>query len=250
MVTGSAKSSETHTSSGVAEEIESVLDSAMDSAKSRVKQPRTNRAAAFTVVIVILFGGLTYLFVDWYRRKELRIEAQDVPRLAHVVNELQGWRKVNIISFFIMFLTGAAVMLSAVFYRRFRAEKARRHDGVFWTLSSMSILSGFLFILYSIRRRRRKALRKAMEYAAKHPSRLKHKILAVLLFVVVVGLLWYRRRIHRMHVQKKKAHIEAKRRNQIQEVDVIPQEKILQADTSGNVQKAIPKAQKNYRRHH
>ncbi len=245
-VTSSAKSSETHTSSSFVEVAGSAIDSAMGEA-DETKEKNPNRAILVAVVVTVLLGGLTYLFIDWYRKKELRIEAADVPRLVHVVQEVQGWRKVNYISAFIMFLTGAAVMLAAVFYRRYRAEKARRHDGVFWFMSTSSILSGVLFVLYRIRARRRKALRKALEYAARHPSRLKHKIVGALLFFLVFGLLWYRRRIHALHIKKKKSHMTEtmQTKKDTQEVEVMPKEHILTADQQGSLKRAVPKSQKD-----
>ena len=74
------RTSTTHTSSGMVEEMGSVLDSAMDSEKSQVKEPRPHRAAAFALIAIVLFGGLTYMVVEWYKKKELRMEAMDVPR--------------------------------------------------------------------------------------------------------------------------------------------------------------------------
>ncbi len=220
------------------------MDSAMMEDKSQTKTNRGNRAATMAIILVVLFGGLTYVFTDWYRKKELRIESQDTPHLAHAVNEVQGWRRANMLAVFIMFITGAGVMLGAVFYRRFRAERARTLDGTYWFLATMSIVSGFLYFIYRIRQRRRKALRKAMEYAAKNPSRLKHKIIGGLLIILIIGLLWYRRRMHALRVKRKKAHILLKKEKDVQNQEVIPQETVLQANVEkGTIEKAVPKKQ-------
>ena len=240
----SEKSSEVHTSKGGVEGICNAIDSAVELSReqtgSQPSQTSGSRAAIFVVFVLSMLGGVTYMFVDWYRKRELKLEAMETPRLVHAVDEVQGWRKANYIAVVIMAFTGAGVMLAAVFFRRYRAEKARNLDSTYWGLAISSIFTLGLYILYRIRQRRRKALRKALEYAAKHPSRLKHKIIGALLVIFTVGLLWYRRRVHALHIKRKKTHMESIRPADNGHIEVMPKEPVLKANQDNVVKRASP----------
>ncbi len=116
-----------------------------------------------------------------------------LPRLVHVVEEVQPWGKGNFVAAGIMTLTGAGIILGLISYRRVRAERAAQLDATFWLLCVMSITSGVFYTVYRMRQRRRAAARRALRNVLRNPSRLKEIIVYSSLAVLVVGLILYRR---------------------------------------------------------
>ena len=186
------------------EDVASALDSMMDGEQDPDTKASANRYAARALVLIVCLGAFTWMATDYWTKKEAQLQESELPRLAHRVDEFQGWRRPNLVGFVIMTFFGAGVVMIIGYYRRVRAEKARRHDSVFWFLSSSSLLSLAVFILYRRRERRRSAARKAMKYAARHPSRIKHYFVGTCLVLIVLGLLYYRRRMHAKHMAKRK----------------------------------------------
>ncbi len=138
-----------------------------------------------------------------------RVGETDVPRLAHVVEEIQPWKEANYIAAGVMLMTFFAMVLGMITYRRVRAQRARQLDPTFWFLCAMSVLSGILFVLYRMRERKRHRARQAVR-GMTTPSRISEVALFASLLLLMVGLLLYRRYTHSLHVAARRRRKKSK----------------------------------------
>ncbi len=153
-------------------------------------------------VLVLIFGTVV-VFTETFKKKPTSEQAE-VPRLAHAVQEVQGWRRGNYIAAAIMVAMFALILFALMGYRRVRAERARQMDTVYWGLTISSFVALVLFILYRRRERKRSAMRKQMKMLSKNPPKQKILIVWGLFALIVIGLLWYRRRLHARRLERKK----------------------------------------------
>lgn len=161
---------------------------------------------AYMFMMLLLGGAFLYVIESWKWSQEQRAMGS-IPRLAHVVEETQGFRKPNLLGLGIMFLSSAFILFGTVYFRRYRHVMAKKHDTVFWMLSALACFFTTVFLFHGYRRRRETATRalarKMSSKTSYAPYYAGGSFLATLL-----GLLWYRRRKHIQHVKRRKRHRE------------------------------------------
>ena len=197
----------------------SAIDHALETSKSGAMTagpegnegagPRGLRLRNFIPFIVVVVSGLAA--VNYLKQQEriLQDPTQNIPRLAHVVSEYQGTRRINLVGGMVMMLTGVGGLLAMILYRRDRVRKARIHDSMFWFLAVMSMFFGCIFIVWRWRRRRHDAVRSALNEMGRKTTQLtRYYALALPLIPVmlVLYLLFYRRQRHRVHQRRRKKH--------------------------------------------
>jgi len=190
---------------GMIERIGSALDSGLGEGKGQVAngpdgyQPGWNRR---TFVLGGLFFLVAFGFITTYRAHyEHEVAA---PRLAHVVQEYQGWRKPNIIAFVLTVVVGIGIAGSLTCYRHMRAERARALDNTFWGMVMASVVMTAMWVFQRKRARDRNALERAYRAAAKNRGYSREIGIAVTLILMAVYLVYHRRQAHLRHVNKRK----------------------------------------------
>ena len=158
------------------------------------------------VLVLCLGVGVAKYFKD--QEQLIREPTLNQPRLAHVVGEYQGTRRINLIGGAVMVLTGLGGMLSMMVYRRVRIEKARQHDSMFWFLAMMSLFFGCIFTIWRWRRRRQDAVRSALDAMARstnNMTRYSAFTVPAIPIVMFLYLLYYRNQKHKTHARRRKA---------------------------------------------
>ncbi len=218
----SSSSSSSESSRDKVDEVGDAVDDVMDEDEAREQQSQSGFSIPILPTILCL-GVLVSLHYHFAHKEARLLATYHGPRLAHVVNEVQGFRKVNLIGLGVMVLTGTGLLGTMVLYRRQRVQLARRHDAVFWMLSSWSLALGVVFTLQRWRRRRQLALARSYRQFWRTPE----KILTYLTFSLPViplacfaFLLWYRRQQHLRHLQRKHER-KMKNRDEVENVEVI-----------------------------
>ena len=157
------------------------------------------------VLVLCLGVGVAKYFKD--QEQLIREPTLNQPRLAHVVGEYQGTRRINLIGGAVMVLTGLGGMLSMMVYRRVRIEKARQHDSMFWFLASMSLFFGCIFTLWRWRRRRQDAVRNTIAQMAKTTNDMtKYSAYTIpaIPAAMFLYLLYFRNKKHNIHARRRK----------------------------------------------
>ena len=158
------------------------------------------------VLVICLGVGVAKYIND--QEQLIRDPTIDQPRLAHVVGEYQGTRRINLIGGAVMVLTGLGGMLAMMVYRRVRIEKARLHDSMFWFLAMMSLFFGCIFTIWRWRRRRQDAVRSALDAMARstnNMTRYSAFTVPAIPIVMFLYLLYYRNQKHKTHARRRKA---------------------------------------------
>jgi len=184
-------------SMGLADVAGNVIDQAMDDPR---QLGSSNLGIYFMAGVVFLAIG-----VGFHTYQEMHSHAMKPPKLAHVVQEYQGWRKPNMLAFGVTVVMGLIIVGSLNVYRRMRAERARGLDSTYWGLVTFT---GFMFVAWIFKRKRareRNALMRAMKAAGKNQTYLKEKLIFAAVVLLSSWLLWYRRKMHLRHLAKKKA---------------------------------------------
>ena len=154
--------------------------------------------------LFILLGMLAYSVKGYYEKsQDTGVDEEAIPRLAHVVWEIQGWRRSNYLAAGVMLVTFSMLVLGMMWYRRVRAERAGRHENIYWGLSAASVVCLVFFILYRRRMRNIRSVRDQMKFVAKNPSKARLYVTWGLIVTLLIGLIWYRRRIHARRLAKK-----------------------------------------------
>ena len=194
---------------GIVTQIDDMLTSQSGTDGPRATQGGQGQLRIKDFFPVILVGCLAIGCVKYLSEEERLIKdpTQNMPRLAHVVSEVQGTRRINLIGGAVMTLTGIGGLLTMMVYRHIRKEKARVHDSMFWFLAMMSLFSGCLFILWRWRRRKHDAVRNALHDIARTAAQ-RNKSLALAMpavsVLLVLYLLYLRRQSHVAHQQRRK----------------------------------------------
>ncbi len=152
---------------------------------------------------LLLLGTLVYTFKEWYLKTQATEDQQAIPRLAHAVEEVQGWRRANYLAAGVMLATFAMIVLGMMWYRRVRAERAGYHESVYWGMSGASLLCLVFFILWRRKMRRHDAIKRQMKLLGKKSSKTKIMVTWGFILVILIGLIWYRRSVHLRRLAKK-----------------------------------------------
>ncbi len=217
----STSSSSSESSRDKVDRAGSAVDDVMD---GEVKDSDQRTGLSIPILPTILCLGILISLHYHFAHKEAKMVATyHGPRLVHVVNEIQGFRKINLIGLAVMVLTGVGLLGTMILYRRQRVQLARRHDAIFWMLSSWSLALGVVFTIQRWRRRRQLAAQRSYRAFWRTPE----KILTYLTFTLPIiplaccgCLLWYRRRQHLRHLERRRQR-KIKKREAIQKQDVI-----------------------------
>ncbi len=180
------------------------------------------------LAFLLLLGAVLYTFTEYYRSSQNALSEKEVPKLTHVVDEVQGWRRMNYVAAAVMLLMFAVIVVGMMWYRRVRAERARQLDSVYWGLCLSSLASVPIFVLYRRRRRRQDEVRRQMKALAKNPPKTRLFVIWGAILLLVSGLVWYRRRAHARHLARKKDRMKIQTRPGHQ--TVVPDEKRDVAD--------------------
>jgi len=170
---------------------------------SRTRSSAANLVRPPLPSCLMLFAicGVVYWSYELYRKRQEKVNQG--PRLVHVVQEYQGWRLPNVIALAITVLTGMGILVAMLFYRKVRAEEASHLDSTFWGLAMGSLLCSMLW-LHQRRRARNLTLLQKAEHALSLSRRRNVRHMWLLIMAVVIGILLYRRRLHSIHIIRKR----------------------------------------------
>ena len=170
---------------------------------SRALQRHNEKTMAKRMLFLAFFLGVVYGAVETWKTRTMIQAQKEVPRLAHVVQETQGFRRINYIGLIIMVLSGACVLMGMMGYRMLRASRARRHDSMFYFLATLSVGLGIFYLASCVRRRKESSFKRALR-SVRYERRFVD-YLPVLLIFSFVGMLIYRRYSHQVHMKRKRA---------------------------------------------
>ena len=201
MASSGITSATSEQSTAMVDQVGGALDSAMDEG---VSVPQSNRGVIFGIMFLLCLGSLVYISLENYKKRQSRVEQEDLPRLAHAVQEVQGWRGANVIALLVMLATGMAIILALSTYRKARVERARKHESTFWFLCGTALLCGVTYLLHRYKERRRGALRREFRRVARSPNLVRRYAIGATIIVMLAALIWYRRNAHKIHLARKK----------------------------------------------
>lgn len=198
------------------DDVGDTVDDVMDEGGGKEEEESSGGFGISIPVIptILCLGILIALHYHFTQKEAKLLTTHQGPRLVHVVQEYQGFRKLNLIGLAVMTLAGSGLLMTMILYRKQRVELARKHDAVFWMLSSWSLLLGVIWTIQRYRKRRQLIAQASLRNAWKRPemyARWATYALPLIPILIFAWLLWYRRKHHLEHLKRKRERLERRR---------------------------------------